>query len=125
FELHCVDWVHQSLNPDNILLFGEEIASDVVKFDWSCPFIMGFSSSRSNSGASGQQNFRGTWASRLYTHPDRQLEDYERYKKTHDIYSLGVILLEIGRARSFMEDNRTEELNWMSPHKLKDYFALK
>ena len=30
FELHCVDWVHQSLNPDNILLFGEETTSDVL-----------------------------------------------------------------------------------------------
>jgi tRNA A-37 threonylcarbamoyl transferase component Bud32 len=27
FELHSVDWVHGSLHPDNILLFGEEVFS--------------------------------------------------------------------------------------------------
>lgn len=125
FELHTVDWVHQSFNPDNILLFGEEVSEGAVKFDWSSPYLVGFDSSRSNSGVSGKLNFRGEWTSRLYTHPDRLLKDYERYKKIHDIYSLGVVLLEVGRLGSFLEDRQISEWNRHGPHTLKDIFTKK
>jgi hypothetical protein len=125
FELHTVDWVHQSFHPDNILLFGEELPSGTVMFDWSSPYVVGFDSSRSNSGISGKLNFRGEWLSRLYTHPQRLLKDYERYKKIHDIYSLGVVLLEVGRLGSFMEDKQYAEWHKYGPEKLRDVFKEK
>ena len=124
-ELHSVDWVHKSFHPDNILLFGEEISPGVVQFDWSCPYVVGFDSSRSNTGISEKQNSRGHWMTRLYIHPDRQLQEYKRYKKTYDIYSLGVVLLEIGRLRSFLEGRVSEEMKQMTPHKLKETFIRK
>ena len=124
-ELHSVDWVHQSFQPDNILLFGEELPSGTVLFDWSSPYVVGFDSSRSNSGVSGKLNFRGQWLSRLYTHPQRLLKDYERYKKIHDIYSLGVVLLEIGRLSSFIEEKQYEECHKHSPEKLRTVFKEK
>jgi hypothetical protein len=124
-EIHSVDWVHQSFHPDNILLFGEEINPGVVRFNWSSPYVVGFDSSRSNSGVSAKLGFKGQWTSRLYTHPDRQLKEYERYKKTYDIYSLGVVLLEVGRLSSFMEDRRNEQWNKASPYQLKEIFAQK
>jgi len=125
FELHTVDWVHQSFHPDNILLFGNELGPGTVQFDWSKPYVVGFVSSRSNSGVSGKLNFRGQWTSRLYTHPDRLLKDYERYTKIHDIYSLGVVLLEVGRLGSFMEDRQHGEWNKLGPHKMRDVFKEK
>lgn len=123
FELHSVNWVHKSFHPDNILFFGEELRSGVVQFDWSNPYVVGFDCSRSNTGISDPQN-RGqlTTQTRLYTHPDRQLLEHERFQKIHDIYSLGVILLEVGRLRSFMEDGVSEE---NSPHTIKDDFVNK
>jgi serine/threonine protein kinase len=125
FELHTVQWVHQSFYPDNILLFGQELPSGAVQFDWSSPYVVGFDSSRSNTGVSGKLNFRGEWNSRLYTHPDRLLKEYERYHKIHDIYSLGVVLLDVGRLGSLMEDRQTEEWNRYGPHKVKDMFTKK
>ncbi|KAF7192780.1 hypothetical protein HII31_05879 [Pseudocercospora fuligena] len=49
--------------------------------------------------------FRGDpdWDKNLYRHPDRQgLNPEERYTMQHDIYSLGVCLLEIGLWNSFV-----------------------
>ena len=126
FDLHSVDWVHKSFHTDNILLFGEEISPDSVNFDWSCPYVVGFDGSRSNSGISGKQTSRELSVSRLYTHPDRQLKEYERYKKTHDIYALGVVLLEIGLLSSFWGDRQeTENLNNMAPQQIKEKLVQK
>jgi hypothetical protein len=117
FELHSVDWVHESLHPDNILLFGRIIGGG-VHFDWSNPYVVGFDSSRSVEGVSGPMNQRAQWTSCLYTHPSRRTGTYVRFEKTHDIYSLGVVLLEIGRLTSLMEDKKFK----ISSDKLKENF---
>ena len=105
FELHSVNWVHESFHPDNILLFAEEVEPDVYQFDWSTPYVVGFDSSRTDNGRSGKFNPKAQWTSRIYTHPDRdEKQVYKRFKKTHDIYSLGVVLLEVGRLRSFIDE---------------------
>jgi hypothetical protein len=121
FQLHSVNWVHEKINADNILLFGKEGEGDKVHFDWSSPYLVGFDSSRSTTGLSGKLDFRGQWTTRLYTHPDRQLT-YERYRKIHDIYSLGVVLLEVGRLGSFIEEPKGEKLN-KTPYQLKEMFV--
>ena len=127
FEFHSVNWVHKAFNPDNILLFGDMIQEDKtkpakLKFEWSSPYLAGFDSSRSTTDESGKLDFRAQWTVRLYTHPERQL-GYKRYEKIHDIYSLGVVLLEIGRLGSFMEERRSEKLNRASPSQLKVLFV--
>ena len=105
FELHSVNWVHESFHPDNILLFAEETEPDVYDFDWTAPYVVGFDSSRTDSGRSGKFNPKAQWTSRIYTHPDRdETQAYKRFKKTHDIYALGVVLLEIGRLKSFIDE---------------------
>lgn len=104
FELHSVDWVHKSLDPNNILLFGEDVGG-IVQFDWSKPYLVGFDSSRMVTGISGHSNFKTKLApQKLYIHPDRQTNQYVRFEKIHDIYSLGVILLELGKLKSFLDD---------------------
>ena len=94
FVLHSVNWVHGSFHSDNILVFAE-----------SNPYVVGFDSSRTDTGRSGKFNQKAQWTSRIYTHPERdESTPYMRYKKTHDIYALGVVLLELGRLQSFMEE---------------------
>jgi serine/threonine protein kinase len=119
FELHSVDWVHKSIDPNNILLFGEEVGG-IVQFNWSKPYLVGFDSSRAVTGLSNWHlNLRATLALRLYTHSDRQGNEYVRFKKIHDIYSLGVVLLELGRLVSFQEDGKRHLQE--SPQMLKTY----
>lgn len=125
-ELHSVDWVHKSLNPDNILLFGEEIGEGSIRFDWSSPYLVGFGSSRSNTGVSDQQSGdQIEFGTRIYLHPDRQLKEYARYQKIHDMYSLGIVLLEIGQLKLLRESRSASRLQECSPHQLKDTFVKK
>jgi len=107
FELHSVNWVHKSFQPDNILLFAEEIepGSDNYRFDWSSPYLVGFDSSRTETGHSGRYNPKAAWTARIYTHTERdEMQVYKRFQKVHDIYSLGVVLLEVGLLRSFIDE---------------------
>ena len=104
FELHSVNWVHESFHSDNILLFAE-VRQDGYHFDWSSPYVLGFDSSRAHDGNSGKFNPKAQWIARMYTHPDRdETKEYKRYKKTYDIYALGVVLLEVGRLKSFIDE---------------------
>ena len=123
FELHSVNWVHESFHPDNILLFAKEVAPNVYQFDWSTPYVVGFDSSRSHDGHSGKFNPKAQWTARIYTHPDRdEAKAYKRYKKTYDIYALGVVLLEVGRLKSFIDEVMEQQRilkEWHEKQKLR------
>ncbi|KAK5110491.1 hypothetical protein LTR85_001020 [Meristemomyces frigidus] len=98
-------------------------------------FLVGFDQVRS---ADGMTYFRGDvdWQKNLHRHPERQgLVPEEKYCMQHDIYSLGVCLLEIGLWQSFViygEDGKVrspnaallglsiEELRRKSPAAVKD-----
>uniref|UniRef100_A0A093UWQ3 Protein kinase domain-containing protein n=1 Tax=Talaromyces marneffei PM1 TaxID=1077442 RepID=A0A093UWQ3_TALMA len=70
------------------------------------PYLVGFECSRTNSHDEGTENIAGTEESNLYRHPaaqglpkaepDSYPGDTGRFSKNHDIYSLGVILIELG-----------------------------
>lgn len=124
-ELHSVNWVHRSFTPNNILLFSHQIGRD-VRIDWRSPYVVGFDLSRSDTGVSEEKTHgEMELAIRIYTHPQRQSREYMRYQKSHDIYSLGVILLEIGRLESFMDSAWAGKLDKLSPDQLKEMFVRK
>jgi hypothetical protein len=124
-ELHSVNWVHRAFNPDNILLFGVRVDRG-IRFDWGAPYVVGFDSSRSHTGDSDLLTHgRKELPIRVYTHPDRQSREYIRYQKLHDIYSLGVVLLEIGRLKSFMAADWVDRLEKLSANNLKKLFVEK
>jgi serine/threonine protein kinase len=123
-QLHIVDWVHESFYPDNILLFGEQ-QSGKIAFDWAKPYLVGFGSSRPNTVSSSEYNYKLKWSYKLHNHPDRNdPTKHNPFKKLYDIYSLGVVLLELGRGRSLMEDPRdSQNAKWsmgVGPQKLKE-----
>ncbi|GAB1315570.1 hypothetical protein MFIFM68171_05780 [Madurella fahalii] len=88
--IHACDFVHKNIRPDNIILFPSS----------SCPigaaYLLGLTQFRS---LAHQTNRFGdsAWHRNLYRHPARQgLCILDDYVMQHDIYSLGVCLLEIG-----------------------------
>ncbi|PIA92752.1 hypothetical protein CB0940_04481 [Cercospora beticola] len=102
--VHTLAFVHKGIRPENFISFLNPTAEDDLTLDSF--YLIGFEQVRSEDG---NTYLRGSanWEQNMYRHPERQGSfPEERYKMQHDIYSLGVCLLEIGLWNSFvMYDN--------------------
>ncbi|CAF9915118.1 MAG: hypothetical protein ALECFALPRED_009985 [Alectoria fallacina] len=102
-QLHMVKWVHESFRSENILFFtshtsdanGSAQINTSEKLDLTQPWIFGFEFSRPDSFFSA--GFIDICPDRdVYRHSERQGQPLTTFKKIHDIYALGIVLLEIG-----------------------------
>ena len=116
-NLHAVNWLHKSLCSAHVLFFAQESkqsSKSTFRFDYSQPFLFGFDLSRPVFSSSDKtKEFRRT--RQIYTHPKRWGAPQEKFNPAHDIYAMGVILLEIGCWRAANEfdkmDRRFEDIN--------------
>ncbi|GAB1199695.1 hypothetical protein APSETT444_009052 [Aspergillus pseudonomiae] len=101
FQLHVVGWLHKGLRPANILLF-EDHNGHIA---YGKPYISGFEDSR----PAAQPNLTEEAHSRLayddwYRHPliQTQMPRHREfpYCMQYDLYSLGILLVEIGLWKS-------------------------
>lgn len=95
--VHTFGFVHKNVRPEAILCFENTPAQR------SHTFLVGFDAFRSADGAT---NYHGDleWERNLYRHPLRQgAYPADKYRMRHDIYSLGVCLLELGLCESFVQ----------------------
>jgi len=95
-KLHSVNWLHKGLCAENIIFFQEENTDTKL----SEPYLTGFDYSRPDGAVSMSSSAPRTTLDDLYRHPGVQggpREGSQRlgYRKRHDIYSLGVVLIEI------------------------------
>lgn len=91
--LHAVNWLHKGLRSHNIIFF--RTTSGHV--DYAKPYLSGFDFSRP-ARADEVTDIPDDVEYNLYRHPHAQstnLSERERFKKSFDIYSLGVLLVEI------------------------------
>lgn len=89
--LHTASFVHKNIRPETVLTT-----------DSGAAYLVGFQRFR---GATSNTYRTGDtlWQENLYRHPTRQGEAPEEvYTMQHDVYSLGVCLLEIGLWTSFV-----------------------
>ncbi|KAH8158747.1 hypothetical protein CIB48_g9505 [Xylaria polymorpha] len=101
--MHTFAFVHKNIRPETILLF------DDVETKKSLTFLVGFEGFRAADGATAQRGDAELHRD-LYRHPSRQgPTPEERYSMEHDIYSLGVCLLEIGLWQSFVAYKTPQE----------------
>jgi hypothetical protein len=94
-KLHSVGWYHQGLQSRNVCLVLHNPGNEhsVVSFDK--PFLFGFTKSRAIEEKISYED--GDVLGNLYRHPDRwEPKPSKRHDALHDLYSLGVVLLEIG-----------------------------
>ena len=105
--LHAVGWVHKSFCSENVhfiyrsedtssgMLGTEEAESKTFPLDIDHPRLFGFESARPANAISSQtREFR--LSRLLYTHPERWGRPSVDFGALHDIYALGVTLLEVG-----------------------------
>jgi hypothetical protein len=107
--LHLAGWLYKGLRSDNILFF----AKDLSEIDFAYPSIAGFEYNRLESAAGLTKDVPADPESNLYRHVgcqgvpvDRKNEEESPnnarapgktpYQRIYDVYSLGVILLELG-----------------------------
>ena len=94
FEIHHIGWMHKAICPRNIVFWPRE--SSGSETDITRPYIMGFDTSRPNQ----PNEFSETPMTRAdddhYRHPDYREPKSRSFQPSYDIYSLGVVLFEVG-----------------------------
>lgn len=90
--LHSVNWIHKALRSENVLfLFTDD------QYDMEKPILSGFEYSRPDGGnnTSEWSNPKPEWDMYRWPSIQRAAPKERHSRKTYDIYSLGLILLEI------------------------------
>ncbi|KAL1639976.1 hypothetical protein SLS58_007402 [Diplodia intermedia] len=142
-QLHMVKWVHESFRSENILFFPEsrralhdadeagklegrgkerndETASTMGStIDYGKPSVLGFEYSRPevdfSHGLPDNNPERD-----VYRHPVRQGMPDKPFSKIHDIYALGVVLLEIGLWQQAITLERNQFKTARDPYVVRD-----
>lgn len=101
--VHTSQFVHKNIRPDNIIVMKKEASEGNAEMRMiSAPFLVGFDKFRLAEGGTYYVS-DGVWQYDLYRHPKRQgPQPEDGSMMQHDIYSLGVCLLEIGLWTSFV-----------------------
>jgi hypothetical protein len=103
--LHMAGWLHKDIRSDNIIFFSA--GDDQRLVNLAEPYLCGFEYSRSITAPLDTEPLAGDAGNNLYRHPDVQgLPEDGRgtarpeFDQAHDVYALGVVLLELGSHRS-------------------------
>ncbi len=126
--VHVLDFVHKSIRPETALVFKSHSSDSASLTHGFGPlFLVGFKTFRTADGKS----LRLTTADRLenmYQHPERQgIDPSTDHRMQHDIYSLGVCLLEIGLWGSFVAGDSSSSIlssEVSSPDDIKAHFTV-
>lgn len=106
--VHTAKFVHKNFRPETIIVFDQPRGGHSTGLEIGIPFLIGFQKVRL---AGGPTVYMGdsAWEQNIYRHPERQGEFLEQsYEMQHDIYSLGVCLLEIALWKSFVRWDVTD-----------------
>ena len=98
-SVHSARLVHKSIQPETILVFEKRDKDETQcngETSLGVPILTGWSMSRKTDELSSRVG-EDDWMKNIYRHPQRQgLQLEKRYHMGHDLYSLGICLLELG-----------------------------
>ena len=97
-SVHTSNRVHKNIRPDTILMIQaqDNQGQDYHDLDFGVPYLTDWTMLRKIDTPSSMVG-ENDWQRDMYRHPRRHgLQPEMRYNMGHDIYSLGVCLLEIG-----------------------------
>ncbi|KAK0941528.1 hypothetical protein LTR29_006907 [Friedmanniomyces endolithicus] len=124
--LHSCGFVHKNIRPSNILIFDDAIPHTARSSHMTHPYVigepylMGFDGMRKADARSNMIRVE-EWKKNIYLHPDRhRMQDGDEFTMVHDVYSLGVVLLEIALWTSMTEVSSFGKALWASLEKGKE-----
>jgi hypothetical protein len=122
YNWHSARWHHQSISSHNVIFFSTPTSTEP---DFTRPYLCGFDFSRESGKVSATRSAEDALFS-LYRHPDRQFEATSSHKLKHDIYSYGVVLLELGLwDKTLHEDTMTRGLKKPQPETVEDALLVR
>ncbi|KAI5861908.1 prion-inhibition and propagation-domain-containing protein [Durotheca rogersii] len=103
YQLQCAGWIHRKISSHNVLFFKDKARGQI---DINQPYVCGWQYARPDSYIPGYKPSIYESESRkvgslgdldMYAHPRRldYVKGIPRFRKSFDIYSLGIILIEI------------------------------
>jgi hypothetical protein len=101
--LHTSGWLHKQYNSHNILIFGHPPSSDSTTWRLGQAYVLGFDFSRPNEMEAVSDYAENNAALNLYRHPEGHGSARKRFCRAFDIYSLGIMLVELGYWRPISE----------------------
>ncbi|PLN80669.1 prion-inhibition and propagation-domain-containing protein [Aspergillus taichungensis] len=108
-QIHSVNWLHKDVKPDNFFFFVKEGARD---YDLAQPWLAGFSYSRPfRTYLSSDAQKRETADFYLAPAYKQVVGSQARYQKRYEIYSLGLVLFEVG-----LWDSLVDRISISCPH---------
>ncbi|RKK06313.1 hypothetical protein BFJ66_g17224 [Fusarium oxysporum f. sp. cepae] len=111
-EFHSSGWLHKQICSQNIVFFKSESSDKFNEDSLAHPYMVGFGISRPESDQWGTET-KGSKPISLHRHPGQDSDSSARY---HDIYSLGLVLLEIAQWRSLQDISDEEAIAPASFH---------
>lgn len=119
FYVHSGDFVHKNIRSENIIIF--EATADLPDAQKRLrqyprtighPFLVGYDGVRRVDAASLLLR-EEDWQKNLYLSPARhRLRAGDEFRPKHDVYSLGVVLLEIALWRTFTSKSGLGKILW-------------
>ncbi|KAI1452650.1 hypothetical protein F4805DRAFT_23235 [Annulohypoxylon moriforme] len=108
--VHTCDFVHKNIRPETVLILANsESELTEGRMTPGTVQLLGFDRFRSVNFSTMRRGDTA-WERNLYRHPLRQgSRAQEDYVMQHDVYSLGVCLLELGLWKSFVVNEKDEE----------------
>lgn len=96
-HIHAKGIAHRNINSSNVVFVDEDHPTDADSMPWKegairHPLLTSFDTCAEDARAPHQESF----ISSIYRHPMAKSGDRTAYKPAYDIYSLGLILLEVG-----------------------------
>ncbi|CAG8929654.1 unnamed protein product [Penicillium salamii] len=112
---HTVDWVHKGLRSEKIVFFSQP----TLNLDLKEPFVLGYELSRPHILDELSEKPRFNPREDIYRHPFAQSsQNSGYYRKSYDVYSLGILLIEIATWKPIHEFLGFDDLNSVRPSEL-------
>ncbi|KAL8988350.1 MAG: hypothetical protein Q9169_008570, partial [Polycauliona sp. 2 TL-2023] len=97
FEILNLGWLHKNIQPKNVLFWPKPGCNEL---DYSKPYLVGFDISRPNQPGEVSEKPLADPDDDIYRHPLYRAHASHSFLPSFDMYSLGIMLFEIGMWRN-------------------------